>query len=228
MIQPTRTESALSTEACAPAHLLHVSGDPGVQQQLQPLTVIPPGGFHRYEQISGGEMLHRQRGGAAPRGGAYSPPIPGQFLEIRRENFPTRRCSWRLLRVSAARVSDGDHERPGHKQTGDRGGSGAGRVFRLSGGFPHRVRTGGGGGGPQLRSLTGKHLRRSYIEFTCYVHGAETNGGSPCVDELQLSELLLYKLHQWAGRRLVEPMTGLSAHCGRRPEHHCPHGQFTL
>ena len=120
------------------SHLLHVSGDPGVQQQLQSLPVIPPGGFHRYEQVLRGERLHRPGGGASPRRRAYSSPLPGKFPEIRRENFPARRCSPRLHRVSAARVSDRKHQHPGHQQAGHRGDSSGTHGASGSGsGFPH-------------------------------------------------------------------------------------------
>lgn len=145
---------SLGFQSPAFAHLLPVPGDPGVQQQLQPLSVIPPGGFHRYDQVSGGEMLQRRGRTAAPRGDAYSSSIASQFLEIRRENSPARRCrcSWTL-----PRVSDGQHERPGHQQTGDRGG-GAGRALRFPGGFPH-----GGGAEGFTASLTDREASEKLL-----------------------------------------------------------------
>ena len=185
------------------AHLLHVPGDPGVQQQIQPLSVVPPGGFHRYEQILRGETLHRPGGSAPPRGAAHRSPLSGEFPEIRRENFSARRRDRRLHRVSAARVTDGDDQHPGHEQTGDRGGGsarccrGAEGDYWSTGGFPH---CDGAGGATASVMDGGKPERTDYNISTVDTQlaadqSASFSGWWPPAALFHWS----YKLLRWAG-----------------------------
>lgn len=209
-----------------PSHLLHVPGDPGVQQELQSLPVISPGGLHRYEQVSRGEMLHRPGGSASPRGAAYRPPLPGQFLEIRGENFPARRRNRWLHRVPAARVSDCDDQHPGHEQTGDRCGGGAGSRCRAegahhsAGGSPHCDGVDGATASGMDRGKSGKLFCSVYniSAAQTQVKAAPSvpfSGWPPAVWLAALSHSEVINLNKWAGRRSVQPMAALSASCGR-------------
>lgn len=145
-----------------PPHLLCVPGDPGVQQQLQARPVVPPGGFHRNEQVGLGEMLHRGRGSVAPRGAAHRSPLPGESPDISGEN-PGARLGRILFRVSAC-----DHQHPGHEEAGDCGCGGERSRWtesRGGGWFPHSV---------GVDSFTASLMDRNYLLCSLQHHVTPT------------------------------------------------------
>lgn len=70
-------------------YLLHVSGDPRVQEQAQPGLVELLGGLHGDEDVFCAEVLGRRRVGGGRRGASgllRLPASPGQLGEVRRES----------------------------------------------------------------------------------------------------------------------------------------------
>ena len=84
-------------------YLLHVSGDPRVEQQVQPGLVELLGGLHGDEDVPGADVLCRGRVGGG-RGGArrplHLPAAPGQLGEVGGEAALRRRV---LLPEQSAR-----------------------------------------------------------------------------------------------------------------------------